>query len=100
MSGLRAAANRPGHPFTSDDIVAALLSAEALQISMEATPWADVQRARTLSGSLRYADAVCMATAERHDTVLITADGRIESAGAPVRCAIITVRPVRDVPEA
>ncbi|MEP6462736.1 MAG: type II toxin-antitoxin system VapC family toxin [Frankiaceae bacterium] len=94
LSGLRAAAHRPGHPFQPDDVVAALHDAEALQIRIEGTPWSDVHRARFLAaGSLRYADAVYLAAAERHRTSLMTADGRIERAGALVRCEIVTVIP-------
>ncbi len=75
MSGLRAAANRPSHPFQPDDLPAALTDAEALEIVIEATPWPDVHRAWVLAqGSLRYADAVYVAAAERHRTALLTAD--------------------------
>lgn len=92
MSGLGAAANRPHHPLQQSDVEQALADAEAYEISVEATPWADVHRAWQLaSGSLRYADAIYVATAERHGTALLTADTRIERSGAQIRCEIITV---------
>ncbi len=95
MSGLKAAANRPHHPFQTADLTQALQDAESFEILIEATPWADVHRAWTLaSGSLRYADAIYVAAAERHGTVLLTADARIERSGAPTSCGIITVAPV------
>lgn len=94
MSGLRAAANRSAHPLAEVDLVQALADAEALEIGIEATPWADVHRGWELAqASLRYADAVYVAAAERHHTALLTADARIERAGAPVTCLIITVAP-------
>jgi predicted nucleic acid-binding protein len=94
MSGLRAAANRPGHPFQPTEIRPALADAEAYGITLEAVLWADVHRAWELSRqSLRYADAVYVAAAERHQTGLLTADGRIERSGAAVQCRIVTVRP-------
>jgi len=43
--------------------------------------------------SLRYADAIYFAAAERHHTALLTADARIERSGAPIMCGIITVTP-------
>ncbi|MGI9158029.1 MAG: PIN domain-containing protein [Marmoricola sp.] len=42
-------------------------------------------------GSLRYADAIYVATAERHHTALLTADARISRSGAEMRCEVITV---------
>ena len=94
MSGLRAAANRPEHPFRREELPQALADAEALEIAIEATPWADVHRAWTLSqASLRYADAVYVAAAERHGTALLTADARIERCGTPVRCRVVTISP-------
>lgn len=94
LSGLRAAANRPSHPLRPEDVEQTLLDAEALGIAIEATPWSDVHRAWALSqGSLRYADAVYVAAAERHRTDLMTADARIERARALVDCSIVTVRP-------
>ncbi|MGH3721757.1 MAG: type II toxin-antitoxin system VapC family toxin [Pseudonocardiaceae bacterium] len=94
MSGLRAAANRPNHPFQPSDLTQALHDAASLEILIEATPWIDVHRASTLaSGSLRYADALYVAAAERHATVMLTADARIERSGAPITCKIITVGP-------
>ena len=94
MSGLRAAANRPGHPFQAVDIEQALVDAESFEIAIDATPWVDVHRAWALAqASLRYADAVYVACAERHGVALLTSDGRIERSNAPLRCDIITVRP-------
>lgn len=92
MSGLRAAANRPGHPFKGADLPRALRDAQSYEIVIEGTPWADVHRAWELAEqSLHYADAVYVAAAERHRTALLTADGRIERSGASMRCRIITV---------
>ncbi|HET8930394.1 MAG TPA: type II toxin-antitoxin system VapC family toxin [Acidimicrobiales bacterium] len=94
LSGLRAAAHRPGHPLGEDDVAEALAAAEGLEIEIEATPWADVRRAWELSlSSLRFADALYVAAAERHRTGLLTADGRIERSGTPMRCPIVTVEP-------
>lgn len=94
ISGLRAAANRPMHPLQAVDLGQALRDAESFEIRIEATPWIDVHRAWSLSaGSLRYADAVYVAAAERHGTALLTADARIERSGQPLRCAVITVSP-------
>ncbi len=94
LSGLRAAANRPSHPLQAADVGRALRRAEALEIVIEATVWADVHRAWVLAGSLRYADAVYVAMAERHRTGLLTADARIGRSGSDVTCTIITVAPV------
>ncbi len=92
MSGLRAAANRPGHPLAETDLAAALADAEAFEIYIEATPWRDVHRGWELAqASLRYADAVYIAAAERHHTALLTTDSRIERSGAPMTCPIITI---------
>lgn len=92
MSGLRAAASRPGHPFQAADLPQALEDAASYEIAIEGTPWPDVHRAWELAEqSLRYADAIYVAAAERHRTALLTADGRIERSGAPVRCQIFTV---------
>jgi predicted nucleic acid-binding protein len=94
MSALRAAANRPDHPLRPADLPLALQDAESYEITIEGTPWTDVHRAWELSEqSLRYADAVYVATAERHHTALLTTDGRIERSGAAMRCQIITVLP-------
>lgn len=94
MSGLKAAANRPSHPFQSADMAQALEDAESFEIAIEATPWTDVHRAWTLAKeSLRYADAVYVAAAERHGTALLTADARIERSSASMRCRVITVDP-------
>lgn len=96
MSGLRAAANRPGHPFQPADIEQALVDAESFEITIDATPWADVHRAWTLSqSSLRYADAVYVACAERLGLALLTSDGRIGRSGAVLRCNVVTVGPDR-----
>ncbi|RCW43261.1 putative nucleic acid-binding protein [Halopolyspora algeriensis] len=94
MSGLRAAANRPNHPMRDADLTQALRDAEALEIRIEATSWSDVQRAWALAqASLRYADAIYVATAERYRTALLTADARIKRSGAPITCEIITIAP-------
>lgn len=99
LSALRAAANRPDHPFEAADLPLALRDAGSYEIDIEGTPWADVHRARVLSErSLRYADALYVAAAERHQTVLLTADSRIERSGAGARCRIITVLPTEDAP--
>jgi len=91
MSGLKAAAGRPGHPLQPNEVNHALEDAQSLAITIEATPWDDVHRAWGLSeGSLRYADAVYVAAAERHATALLTADARIERSGAPLTCTIVT----------
>jgi predicted nucleic acid-binding protein len=92
MSGLWAAANRPTHPLAPDGVEQALRDAASLEVTVEGTPWDDVRRAWELSrASLRYADAVYVAAAERHGIALLTTDGRIERAGAPVRCEVVTV---------
>lgn len=94
MSGLGAAANRPGHPLQEADLAEALKAAASLEIAIEGTPWSDVDRAQTLArGSLRYADAIYVAAAERHGTALLTTDTRIERSGALIKCAVITIRP-------
>ena len=94
LSGLVVAANRPSHPLQPDQIEQVLLDAEALEITIEATPWADVRRGWALAqSSLRYPDAIYVASAERHATALLTSDARIERSGAPIRCPVITVRP-------
>lgn len=93
-SGLGAAAHRPNHPLQTGGIKPALQAAAELGITIEATPWADVIRAWDLAqGSLRYADAVYVAAAERHRSALLTADRQIERSGAHVGCEIITVQP-------
>jgi predicted nucleic acid-binding protein len=92
MSGLAAAANRPGHPLQPADLVQALRDAESFEILLEATPWSDVHRAWVLAqGSLHHADAIYVAAAERHGSALLTADHRIERSGAKIRCKVITV---------
>lgn len=94
MSGLGAAAKRPNHPLQPADLPTAMGSAEDLGVVIEATPWADVHRAWDLAqGSVRYADAIYVAAAERHGTALLTADTQIERSGALMSCDIITVRP-------
>lgn len=101
LSGLRAAANRPGHPLTETDVPTALADAEAFEIAIEPTPWSDVHRAWALSQtSFRFADALYVAAAERHRTSLLTADTRLERSGAPVNCDIVTVRPSDEAPSA
>jgi predicted nucleic acid-binding protein len=52
-----------------------------------------VHRAWTLVASLRYADALYVAAAERHGIGLLTADARIARSGAPINCGIIIVVP-------
>ncbi|MGH3729750.1 MAG: PIN domain-containing protein [Micromonosporaceae bacterium] len=97
MSGLRAAANRPGHPLAATDLPHAIRAVESFEIEIEGTPWRDVRRAWKLAeGSLSYADAVYVAAAERHGTALLTTDARIGRSGAPMGCLIITVIPVED----
>lgn len=97
MSGLGAAANRPHHPLQPADLPRALGAAAALEIMIEGTPWSDVGRAWTLAqGSLRYADAIYVAAAERHGTALLTADSQIERSGALIRCEVITIRPAEE----
>ncbi len=92
MSGLGAAANRPHHPLQPEALADALRAAETLEIVIEATPWPDVHRAWALArGSLRYADAIYVAAAERHGTALLTTDGQIKRSGALMECEIITV---------
>ncbi|MEI2638425.1 MAG: type II toxin-antitoxin system VapC family toxin [Microthrixaceae bacterium] len=93
MSGLRAEANRPGHPLTDDEVNRALGDAQNLQIDIESTPWSDVLRAWELAQQpLCYADIIYVAAAERHQTALMTADSRIERSGAAIRCKVITIR--------
>jgi predicted nucleic acid-binding protein len=93
LSGMWAAAKRPEHPLTPESVPRALDDAAALGIAIEATPWSDVRRAWELSlGSLRYADAVYAAAAERTGEALLTADTRIESSGARTTCEVLTVR--------
>lgn len=92
MSGLSAAANRPHHPLQPANLGETLQAAEALEIVIEAIPWADVHRAWALAqGWLRYADAIYVAAAKRHGTALLTADGHIQRSGARMTCEIITV---------
>lgn len=97
MSGLGAAANRPGHPLQEADLTMALQAAESFEITIEATPWSDVHRAWALAkGSLRYADAVYVAAAERQGMALLTTDTQIERSGALIRCEVITIRPAAE----
>jgi predicted nucleic acid-binding protein len=94
LSGLVAAANRPSHPLQPNQIEQAILDAEALEITIEATSWADARRAWVLAqAALRYPDALYVASAERHGAGLLTSDARIERSGAPMRCPIITIQP-------
>lgn len=77
----------------------ALADAEALEIGIEATPWSDVHRAWQLAqASLRCADAIYVAAAERRHTTLLTTDARIERSGAPVTCLVVTVGPTEPTP--
>lgn len=46
--------------------------------------------------SLRFADAIYVAAAERHQTSLLTADSRTGRSGAVARCQIITVVPAEE----
>jgi predicted nucleic acid-binding protein len=94
LSGLVAAANRPNHPLQPAQLEQALHDAAALEITIEGTPWTDVRRAWSLAqASLRYPDAIYVATAERHATALLTSDARIERSGAAIRCPVITIQP-------
>lgn len=94
MSGLRASANRPSHPFRVDDIEQVLRDAESFEITIEGTPWVDVHRAWTLAqASLRYPDAIYVAAAERRGLTFLTSDARIARSRAPVQCQIVTVSP-------
>ncbi|HEU0189664.1 MAG TPA: type II toxin-antitoxin system VapC family toxin [Mycobacterium sp.] len=94
LSGLVAAAHRPTHPLQPGQIDQALLDAAALEITIEGTPWDDVRRAWALAQtSLRYPDAVYIASAERHGMALLTSDARIQRSGARIRCAIVTIQP-------
>ena len=92
MSGLNAAAGRPGFPLRPDSVAQALSDAADFGIEVEPTPWQDVHRAWELAqGSLRYADALYVAAAERHRTALLTSDWRIARSGATMACRLITV---------
>ena len=94
LSGLRAAANRPSHPLVAERIEVALGHAQGLGIEITGSPWSDVRRAWQLSeASLRYADALYVAAAERLGTPLLTADARIGRSGAQLDCSVITVEP-------
>jgi len=92
MSGLRAAANRPDHPLQKAELAEALTDAASFEREIEGTPWADVPRTWALAqASLRDADVIYVALAERHQTTLETAGARIERSGAPFTCEILTV---------
>lgn len=92
LSALHAAARRPGHPFQEEEIPSAVAEAERYGIVIEATSWVDVRRAHELCrGSLRFADAVYVAAAERKGVELLTADARIARSGAQLRCRVVTV---------
>lgn len=94
LSGLAAAASRPTHPLQTEHIDQALRDAEALEIRIDPTPWADVRRAWELAQtSLRYPDAIYVAKAERLGAALLTSDARIERSGAPIRCPVVTIEP-------
>ncbi|MEI4273615.1 type II toxin-antitoxin system VapC family toxin [Klenkia sp. LSe6-5] len=92
LAGLRSCAHDQSNPFTADDVPRALAEVAQYGIRIEATPWADVQRAHELSlGSLRYTDALYVAAAERRRTSLLTSDARIGRSGAPMTCTVVTV---------
>ena len=94
LSGLRAVAGRPGYPLAEAEVAPLLSEAEELGVHIEGTPWADVRRAWDISlGSVRYADAIYVAAAERHHTALLTADARLARSGTRVSCEIVTVAP-------
>lgn len=87
----------PGTRLQDADLAQALYDAESFEIDIEGTTWDDVHRAWLLAQtSLRYADAIYVAAAERHHTALLTADARIARSGAQVECEIITVVPSED----
>lgn len=92
MSGLNAVGGRPRHRFTAEQVQEAITQAGSLGIEVEAIPWTDISRAWELSGSLRFADALYVAAAERHETTLLTCDGRIARSGAPFTCQVLTVQ--------
>jgi hypothetical protein len=85
-------ANRPSHPLLPDQVEQALLDADALEITIEATPWPMSGAPGPLPGHL-CAIPTRFTSAERHDMALLTSDARIERSGAPTRCPIITVQP-------
>ena len=92
MSGLHAAARRPGHPLDEGEVSDALADAAAYEIRLERIPWDDVLRAWELSqGSLRCADAIFVAAADRLHMTLLTSEARIERSGAMVGCTIMTL---------
>ena len=67
------------------DAARALDDAVALPQRVQALTPALVRRAWTLRSSLRLADAVYVALAERDGAVLVTTDGRLARAGLPCR---------------
>lgn len=72
----------------------ALEDAAALGIEITAIPWTDLHRAwDRAQQSLRYADALYVAAAERLKASLMTADTRVGRSGATLRCPIITISP-------
>jgi hypothetical protein len=88
---------KPKKGLNEEIVGRALRRAESLGIEIEATPWADVHRAWTLSqASLRYSDAIYVAAAERHGIVLLTTDKGIARSGAPMHCQVLTVIPGED----
>lgn len=90
LSALRRLALDDSVDFAADDIARALDEAEGYGIHIDPIPWYDVRRAWDLSlGSVRYADGVFVAAAERQGMTLITADGRLARSGALVRCPIV-----------
>jgi predicted nucleic acid-binding protein len=92
MSGLKAIGGRPRHRFTVEQVQDAISHAGSLGIHVEAIPWVDISRAWELAGSLRFADALYVAAAERHETTLLTCDARIARSGAPFTCQVLTVQ--------
>ncbi|MGL5830120.1 MAG: type II toxin-antitoxin system VapC family toxin [Angustibacter sp.] len=100
MSGLRAVAKRPGWALQESDVGLALAWVRNFGISIESTQWSDVHRAWELAlGSIRYADAIFIAAAERRRTILLTSDSRLAKSGARVSCAIVTVEDFLGLPQ-
>lgn len=91
LSSLHAVARRPGSLFTLAQIEPALHRLADLAIRLVGPEWAEVQRAWDLRGSLRYADALFVAAAERRGATLLTADAKLARSGAHVRCEIAVV---------
>lgn len=92
LSALNAVARRPGHPLAQTQISVALAEAEEYRVHIRPTPWVDVRRAQHLARtSLRFADAVYVAAAERQGVDLLTSDPAIAKSGARVGCRIVTI---------